>query len=40
MIGFEILVTLLFVRIILPIGLIMLVGEWVHRREAKYWLNE
>jgi hypothetical protein len=40
MVGLEVVIILLFVRIILPIGLIMLVGEWVHRREAEYWLNK
>jgi hypothetical protein len=39
MIGLEVVITLLIVRIILPFGLIMLIGEWIRRHEAKYWLN-
>jgi hypothetical protein len=30
---------LLFIRIILPVSLLLGLGEWVHRREAKYWLR-
>ena len=30
---------ILLVRIILPFGLLLALGEWVHRREANYWLR-
>jgi hypothetical protein len=30
---------ILLIRIILPLGLLLSIGEWVHRREAKYWLR-
>jgi hypothetical protein len=29
----------LLIRIILPVGLLFGLGEWVHRREANYWLR-
>jgi hypothetical protein len=32
-------VVILLIRIILPLGLLLTLGEWVHRREAKYWLR-
>jgi hypothetical protein len=31
--------TILFIRLILPIVLLILLGEWVRRREAHYWLG-
>jgi hypothetical protein len=30
---------ILLIRIILPLALLLSLGEWVHRREAKYWLR-
>ena len=39
MFGIEVVLTLILVRIILPIGLILLLGEWVRRREINYWLG-
>jgi hypothetical protein len=30
--------TILLIRLILPIVLLITLGEWVHRREANYWL--
>jgi len=27
------------IRIILPISLLLGLGEWAHRREANYWLR-
>jgi hypothetical protein len=27
------------VRLILPFSLLVALGEWVHRREANYWLR-
>lgn len=31
---------ILLIRIILPLGLLLALGEWVHRREANYWLRK
>ena len=31
---------ILLIRIILPLGLLLVLGEWVHRREANYWLRK
>jgi hypothetical protein len=28
---------MLLVRIILPLSLLLTLGEWAHRREANYW---
>jgi hypothetical protein len=28
---------ILLIRIILPLGLLLALGEWVRRREANYW---
>ena len=33
------LAVILLIRIILPLGLLLSLGEWVHHREAKYWLR-
>ena len=30
---------ILLIRIILPLVLLLALGEWVHRREASYWLR-
>jgi hypothetical protein len=30
---------ILLVRLILPFSLLVALGEWVHRREANYWLR-
>jgi hypothetical protein len=30
---------ILLIRIILPVSLLLTFGEWVHRREAHYWLT-
>ena len=30
---------ILLIRIILPVGLLLTLGEWVHRRETNYWLR-
>jgi hypothetical protein len=27
------------IRIILPLAVLLALGEWVHRREANYWLR-
>ena len=31
---------ILLIRIILPLGLLLALGEWVRRREANYWLRK
>ena len=28
------------IRIILPFSLLLGLGEWLHRREAQYWLRK
>jgi hypothetical protein len=30
---------ILLIRLILPVALLLALGEWVHRREASYWLR-
>ena len=37
--GLEIIVSLFLVRLIIPFGLLMLVGDWLHRKESNYWLK-
>ena len=37
--GSEIVLLLFVVRIIIPFGLLILVGEWVRRKESNYWLK-
>jgi len=37
--GSEIILLLFVVRLIIPFGLLMLVGEWLHRKESNYWLK-
>jgi hypothetical protein len=33
--------TILFlVRVLIPIALLLVLGEWVRRREIRYWLNK
>ena len=39
MFGIEVVLTLMLIRIILPIGLILLLGEWVRHGETRYWLG-
>lgn len=34
------LVILFLLRIILPVGLLITVGEWIRRRETNYWLHK
>ena len=33
------LAVILLIRIILPVTLLLALGEWAHRREANYWLR-
>lgn len=37
--GSEIILLLLVVRLIIPFGALMLVGEWIRRKESNYWLK-
>jgi hypothetical protein len=37
--GSIIILTLLAFRLVLPIVLVLSVGEWARRREANYWLK-
>jgi hypothetical protein len=37
--GSEIVLVLLALRVVIPFGLLMLVGEWMRRRDANYWLR-
>jgi hypothetical protein len=37
--GLEIILLLVVVRLIIPFGLLLLAGEWVHRHYANYWLK-
>jgi hypothetical protein len=32
-------VALLLIRLVIPVALLITLGEWVHRREANYWLR-
>jgi len=29
----------LLIRVILPVILLITLGEWIHRREAKFWFH-
>jgi hypothetical protein len=31
---------ILLIRIVLPVVLLLALGEWVHRRETTYWLRK
>lgn len=33
------LVTLFLLRIAVPFGILLAIGEWIHRHEAKYWFR-
>jgi hypothetical protein len=35
MIGLEVILTLIVTRILLPLGLVLALGEWARRRELK-----
>jgi len=37
--GSEIVILLFAIRILIPFGLLMLIGEWARRREARYWFR-
>ncbi|HLA87580.1 MAG: hypothetical protein Q7J80_10150 [Anaerolineales bacterium] len=37
--GSEIILLLFLVRLVLPFGLLLLVGEWARHQQANYWLK-
>lgn len=37
--GIEVMLTLFITRVVLPFGILLLIGEWIHRRETNYWLR-
>jgi hypothetical protein len=39
MIGLEVILTLILVRVIAPLCLMLLIGEWVRHRSAAYLLR-
>jgi hypothetical protein len=39
MIGFEVFLTLIVTRVLLPVGLLLLVGERVRHSEQRSWKN-
>jgi hypothetical protein len=39
MIGFEVILTLIVTRILLPVTLLLVFGEWIHRIERRSWKN-
>ena len=39
MFGIVVILTLIVIRIILPIGLMLLLGEWMRRQETCYWIR-
>lgn len=39
MFGIEVVLTLVILRIILPIALVLWLGEWVRQREISYWFR-
>ena len=39
MTGSEIILLLFVVRLVIPCGLVMVIGEWFRRKESNYWLK-
>jgi hypothetical protein len=39
MYGIEVILTLILTRLVFPIGTLLLIGEWIRRREANYWFR-
>lgn len=37
--GSELMLLLFIVRLIIPFGILMLIGKWLRRQESKYWLE-
>ena len=40
MIATEYILLITILRLVIPFGLILLLGEFVRRRDANYWLEE
>lgn len=34
------LAAILLIRVVVPISVLLALGEWIRRREAKYWLQK
>lgn len=34
------LAAILLIRIVIPVSLLIAIGEWIRRREANYWLQK
>lgn len=34
------LATIFLIRVVVPISVLLALGEWVRRREANYWLHK
>ena len=39
MFGIETIFFLMFVRVIVPLGLMLWLGEWMHHRETRYFFR-
>ena len=39
MFGIEVILLMMFVRVIVPLGLMLWLGEWMRQREAHYWFG-
>jgi hypothetical protein len=39
MFGLEVFVVMLTTRLLLPLGLLMLLGESIRRRDGRYWAH-
>ena len=39
MIGTEVILTLVLTRVVLPVFILLVIGEWSRRREANYWFR-
>jgi len=35
--GTEVILTLVLTRVVVPVFILLLIGEWARRREANYW---
>ena len=35
--GLEVFLVLLITRLVLPAGILLLIGEWARRRETRHW---
>jgi hypothetical protein len=39
MLAMEVILLLLLVRVMLPVGLMLWLGEWIRQRETHYWFR-